>query len=97
MASKSLKTQDTHPYMVLKKYVDDPPKFRYFKEAQNWVISDVNRLRPLHKGLGDTLALAALDDLVEQARSLTVAGGVVSGVCDPHTQLVYTAEVVKRT
>lgn len=99
MAVKSLKTPDTHPYMVVKKYLDpeEMPKFRYFKEAQNWVIRDIEKLKPMFKALNDQPGLEALEDLVEQANSLSEAGGLVSGVCDPRTQLLYTAEVVKRT
>lgn len=96
MAVKPLKEPSSHPYMVVKKYLDDEPKFRYFKEAQNWVIRDVEKLKPMFKALNDHAGIEAIEDLVEQARALNEPGGIVSGVCDPRTQLVYTAEVVKR-
>lgn len=92
------KRPDTHPFMVVKPYMrpEDYPKFRYFKEAQNYITRDISKVAAQFKRLNVADVQAAVDDLEQQVNALMETGGVVAGVIEPYTQMVYTAEVVRR-
>ncbi len=85
-----------YPYMIRRPHEPHPRYFKTFKDAINKMVDDIEKFRARFAPLGHQDTLDACDRAIQTARALGMDGGSVNQMVEPHTQMWYRAELIKR-
>ena len=84
-----------YPYVIHKPAPADPVYRTSFKEAINWLRSDVNGLKARFTDL-DAEVVESCDLILQQIEMLPGDGGQIDMIAVPYNDIRYRAELVRR-